>query len=429
MLMAALFVRRIVVAGLLLMVAVQAWAAGGEVVFVRGEVRVVGADGSLRAVKPGDVLEPGQALRTGADGHAHLRFPDGGFVGVRPGSSFALEAYSIDPAAPGGVKVRYRLDAGTVRSITGSAIEKDKSRFRFNTPLAAIGVRGTDYLVQVADNVARASVYAGAIVLAPFAIGCDVAGLGPCETSAARILTAAMSDAYVEYRAGARAPEIKKAVLPGVVPALPEEPAPTGGKQNGLGIGSAIDPAASASGNALNDNLMGEVAERAALPVPPPLVVWGRWSSVAAATPTVLEQLAKGYAPIHSSPVFGLLSSAPADMSPTLGVVGFNLRASEAYRQEGAVYTSLLVRDATLTIDFGGSRFDTRLTVEGGGVSLPLTASGIVQWQGYFLSDAARSTMDVAGIVAGPQAAEAGYLFEKALAGGGMIYGATAWRK
>ncbi|MFM8637711.1 MAG: ATP-binding cassette domain-containing protein, partial [Betaproteobacteria bacterium] len=52
-----------------------------------------------------------------------------------------------------------------VRSITGQWGEAAKDRFRLNTPLAAIGVKGTDFAVRVEPDKTAAAVYTGAIVL------------------------------------------------------------------------------------------------------------------------------------------------------------------------------------------------------------------------------------------------------------------------
>ncbi|CAB1371094.1 conserved protein of unknown function [Denitratisoma oestradiolicum] len=420
--------------------ALPAGAVEGEVVFVRGDARLLPAEGPARILRAGDKIAPGQGLQTGKDGYIHIRFPDGGFVGLRPASRFALEAYGVDPASPEGLKVRYRLEQGTVRTITGKAIEQDKSRYRFNTPLAAIGVRGTDYVVQVTDNAARASVNAGTIVLAPFGAGCEAAAQGPCDTINARTL-AAMGNAYLEYRAGAVAPEIKRAAMPNGAPTLPEEPSPQKRAEAGAAL-TTVDPTATATANRINDVLGGEAASRTpapppvsevppsvVVPEPPPQVTWGRWASIATLSPTVAEQTAKGYESRLSNPLFGLMSSSMPETLPKQGVAGFNLRAGEAYLREGASLTPMVLRDASLTVDFGNRRFDTRLTVSGAGLDLPLAATGSVQWQGYLLGDNARSTMEVVGLLAGPGATEAGYLFDKTLSGGASLSGATAWRR
>ena len=55
------------------------------------------------------------------------------------------------PQQPASSEVRLQVDHGITRSISGRATEVDKNRFRLNTPVAAIGVRGTDFIVQATD--------------------------------------------------------------------------------------------------------------------------------------------------------------------------------------------------------------------------------------------------------------------------------------
>lgn len=431
-------------AGLLaLAVPALAHAANAEAVFVRGEVRVVQADGARRVLAVGEQVRPGESLQAGADGYAHLRFPDGGFVGLRPGARFSVEDYATDASAPGGVRVRYRLDSGSVRAITGQTVEQNKSRFRLNTPVAAVGVRGTDYVVQASDTLTRASVNSGAIVMAPLGVGCDAAGLGACETAAARTLTAGAGSAYLEYRAGTQAPELKKSAPPALAPAAPEEPAGAQGKRGdgngnggaagapgaGLAAGTSSPAAAGGSADTAATATASRVESVVAALEPPPGVVWGRWAGVAGSSPTVVDQMSKGYQAWFSSPVFGLLVREFATEMPQQGVVGFNMTGSEAYVQDAGGVSRATVRDASLSVDFGARQFQTRLTVDARGASNELAAEGRVDWQGNLVGDASRSTMNVLGVLGGAKAGNAGYLFDKALDAGAAIYGATTWRR
>lgn len=433
------------------------FAASGQAVFVRGNVVLVHANGSREALQPGQPIAAGQSLEVGADGYAHLRFADGGFVGLRPGARFKLEEYATDPDAPGGVRVRYRLDEGVVRAITGKAIEQNKDRFRLNTPVAAVGVRGTDYIVQTTAEVTRASVSRGEIVLAPLGGGCEAGALGVCNTAAARALTADSAGVYLEYRSGTAAPVLQKSPVPGFPATPPEEPSASGSKQAQPVAASSAQPVAVSSAQSVPvsveatavapantaalESSAAATATRleavaasvvAALPPPPrPEVVWGRWSTIATATPLVTEQIAQGYRPSFSSPMFGLLVGQDPGALPREGVVGFNLTGSEAYvRSAGAGAVSpVQVSSANLTIDFAARRFDTGLAVSGAGVNSNFSATGKVDWQGAMISDASRSTMSVLGALAGPAARDAGYLFSAPLAAGASLYGATSWRR
>ena len=409
-----------------------AQSAPGETVFVRGEVTVRGTDGTERALKAGDRVQPGEVLQAGSAGYAHLRFPDGGFVGLRPGTRFVVESYATDERAEGGVNVRYRLDAGSVRAITGDSIERNKSRFRLNTPVAAVGVRGTDYVVQTTERLTRASVNTGAIVLAPFGNGCEASGLGACNTSSALALAAGNNGAYIEYQAGARAPELKKSATPGLTPATPDEPAAPRRRDNVVAPSEAPAVSAVASTATADNNAARALAETAAAEIPPripPEVVWGRWTEVAGGAPTAAVHASQGYRGVFANPSFGLFSRQALTDMPVFGSVAFGLTGAEAELRSAGGVTPVAVTDGTLSIDFGARQFDTRLTVTAPGLDDRLNASGRVSSVGYLIGDAARSSMQVLGVLAGPQARDAGYLFERAYGDGSTLFGATTWRR
>ena len=77
--------------------------------------------------------------------------------------------------------------ATTATALTfGAAAQAAKDRFRLNTPLVAIGVKGTDFVTQTSQEGTRVMVNQGAIVMAPFDQGCRADALGVCATSRAQ---------------------------------------------------------------------------------------------------------------------------------------------------------------------------------------------------------------------------------------------------
>jgi hypothetical protein len=194
----------------LFFVASSAYAASpmavGQVTLVIGEGHRVAADGQKTLLRKGDSLLEGDSVQTGGAGHVHVRFVDGALVSVRPASRLAIEAYNRDAA---GGAIRFKLDAGTVRSVTGKWGEENHDRFRLNTPIAAIGIRGTDFVVQAEQERVRVVVQSGAIVMAPLdGVGCQTAGLGVCKTAAAKRLSADMGDVMLELRRRQPVPEV-----------------------------------------------------------------------------------------------------------------------------------------------------------------------------------------------------------------------------
>ena len=92
--------------------------------------------------------------------------------------------YEYVKSRPEESTVKFTLEAGVTRAVSGEAARAARQRFRLNTPIAAIGVRGTDFVVSADAATTRALVNEGAIVLAPFSEGCKIEALGPCATNA-----------------------------------------------------------------------------------------------------------------------------------------------------------------------------------------------------------------------------------------------------
>lgn len=160
----------------------------GEATMVIGTAQLTGHDGAARAVSRGTAVRVGDRIETQAGGHVHLRFVDGGRLSVRPASRLHIESYSHSPAQPQLGAIKFRLDEGVVRSITGAWGEAARERFRLNTPVAAIGVKGTDFLVRSDANSTAASVYTGAITVTPLTNGCTTS-VGPCLNGNERLLS------------------------------------------------------------------------------------------------------------------------------------------------------------------------------------------------------------------------------------------------
>ena len=128
--------------------AIPAIPAIGVVTFAVGQVSRVPAGQPASKAMPlqkDQALAVGDRLVTGPSSHVHVRFIDGGLVSVRDSSELVITQYSFDPDNPAASKVRFYLQGGVARSITGKAGQAAKDQFRLNTPVAALGVRGTDF--------------------------------------------------------------------------------------------------------------------------------------------------------------------------------------------------------------------------------------------------------------------------------------------
>jgi len=132
------------------------------------------------SVHEGDWIETREAI-------VHLRMRDNAMISLRPHSRLYIACYREGEQPC----VRLALKKGEIRQVTGEIGQRHKQRFRLNTPVAAIGVRGTDFISRVLDNKTLIRVLSGEVVAAPFdGKACTPDGLGVCTTPWAASLSA-----------------------------------------------------------------------------------------------------------------------------------------------------------------------------------------------------------------------------------------------
>jgi len=122
-----------------------ALAAAGHIQFVKGEVRIVGADRRERPAKKGDALEERDAVITGAQSFAQLRMIDDGLISMRPDTHLRIDTYRYAGRQDGTERGVLGLVKGGFRTLTGVIGRANKSNYTVRTPNATIGIRGTDH--------------------------------------------------------------------------------------------------------------------------------------------------------------------------------------------------------------------------------------------------------------------------------------------
>ena len=393
----------------------------GDVTLVIGSVQVQRGERQL-SLQKGSPLMAGDSIQTQANGHAHLRFVDGALVSVRPASSLKIVEYRFDRANPSASVVRFQLEQGVVRAISGQAADAAKDKFRLNTPLAAIGVRGTDFVVEASKGRVNAIVNQGAIVLAPIDAQCRADGLGPCASIAARELSAALRGMALTYSASMANPQLlpmsqlKGSELP-MVPLAPLVDA--SGNNSGKAQQVQVDGQAVGS----TGQILRKVSFESTL-------VWGRWGSAKEQdTLTIAFRDAMQSRAVTVGDGYYFLfrseSGIPNLLSYDQGVVNFGLQSGHSvFVDSGNESRAASIAGGTLGINFSSREFATTLQLRS--PSAPdqtLQSSGKVNSSGIFLSNSG------AGNVAGAlslDTRQAGYFFSQP-SGGGTYRGATTW--
>jgi len=131
--------------------ALREQALVAEVVHVRGSVTVQRAGAAPEPLIGGTSLAAGDQVQTGPQSSAALRFADGARILVRPDSALRIE-HTVRLGTSPVLDTRLRLERGGADS---RVPKQNAPRFEIRTPVANLGVRGTQFRVR-ADAVLTA---------------------------------------------------------------------------------------------------------------------------------------------------------------------------------------------------------------------------------------------------------------------------------
>lgn len=121
----------------------QIKVANGTVIVERGSQRLMAAAGTR--------LQQSDVVRTGINGSAGITFSDNTMMSIGPNSAIALDRYAFNSTTHEG-----RLDAsmrsGTLSVVSGKIAKQSPDAMTVKTPATILGVRGTEFLVQVGET-------------------------------------------------------------------------------------------------------------------------------------------------------------------------------------------------------------------------------------------------------------------------------------
>lgn len=408
------------------------------VVFISGKVEVAGKQAALNSH-----VQEGNDIKTGVDGYVYLKTIDNGFLILRPNSVAKIVTYHVDNKNPANTLIKLELQNGVARSISGDAVKLARQNFRFNTPIAAIGVRGTDFTVYTTDETSRVAVISGGVVVSGFNASCLQSGTGPCEGVSTQELFARQQGQLLQINKGQVKPQLitGNGLNPDVVsPPRSDEPS----IKAGLNSNNAVAAISSTDGNLdlhKGTNLPVVATSTSDKPVNSgPIgegIIWGRWQAVLG-QPANVDAKAQDAAQakfVAINDYFSLyLPKSSTGPIPTAGTAGFALKASEAYVFDAkqASLAAAKVDNGVLSLDFDRATFNTSfdLTISKdeklamqthGNIERDGKLSGVGQY-------ATGSNMALNGIVADKVNAAA-YLFRSQLDVNRVVNGVTYWGK
>ncbi len=410
---------------------------------------------SRQRLQAGDAVRVGDRLYTEAGGHVHVRFVDDALVSVRPSSTLDIVRYDYDAKNPSDSAVKFELSEGVARAISGEAAKSARQRFRLNTPIAAIGVRGTDFVVSADALSTRALVNEGSIVVAPFSSECSVEALGPCAADAVELTQNTLQ--AVEVNQLASTPQLVASASARVRSALRGSDSQVEAADIATGDIAATEtqPASDTADSTdvyvesvANDKVVvAETTAAATAAEPEPVdftptaaltaattadsqLVWGRWSDTDPGDD--LFSIAASDARVDRKPTVSNLNgsilyrSEPngARIDSALSQVSFDLSAAQAFFDSASGKFAMRVGGGALSLDFIERSFNTALNLDHAATgAIDFTATGSILDGGYLRLRS--DSQNVLGAVS-TDGTEASYYFDQQI-GSGTISGITLW--
>lgn len=114
---------------------------------VRGSVHVE-RHGQRIPAGIGTHLQATDIVVTGADGAAGITFIDNSLLSMGPNSVLAIERYAFNSTTHEGL-FESSLRKGTLSVVSGKIAKQSPDAMKVKTPSSILGVRGTEFLVQI----------------------------------------------------------------------------------------------------------------------------------------------------------------------------------------------------------------------------------------------------------------------------------------
>jgi hypothetical protein len=135
-------------------VAMPAWASDvGQVKTAKGTVHVE-REGKRIPANVGMPIRQADTLVTGTDGAVGVTFTDNSLLSTGPNSVLVVDRYTFDSTTHAG-RFDASLKKGTLAVVSGKMVKQSPEAMKVRTPAAIMGVRGTEFVVQVEEPIKK----------------------------------------------------------------------------------------------------------------------------------------------------------------------------------------------------------------------------------------------------------------------------------
>ncbi len=115
----------------------------GEVTSLNGDAQALGPEGR-RPLTVGDLVYEGETIATGEAARMEVRFADQSVLAMGAESRLELVDYGYDPDDASMASLFFRMTQGAFRAVTGEIVKQNPDAYQLESPLALIGIRGTE---------------------------------------------------------------------------------------------------------------------------------------------------------------------------------------------------------------------------------------------------------------------------------------------
>jgi hypothetical protein len=117
------------------------YADAGHALFAIGDAKIA-REGARITLMKDSVVQSGDEIRTGYPAQVMLDMEDGSKLAIPHDTTFSIDKFS--QSSTGGSAI-FSLIKGAFRTVSGLIGKGEGDQYQMNTPVATMGIRGTDY--------------------------------------------------------------------------------------------------------------------------------------------------------------------------------------------------------------------------------------------------------------------------------------------